>query len=325
MNDKKIKRRIDEALSILHDLGFPRQQQNERSALTLLALLNLKPAAPWKNSAAPLRGITPMMEFFKENYGKNYAPNSREVVRRQTVHQFLDAGLIVKNPDDPLRPVNSDKTVYQIEKSALELVRSYGQPDWQQSLRTFLASMETLKKRYAQEREMSRIPIVVSHGKTITMSPGGQNILVEQIITEFGPRFTPGGRVLYVGDTDEKFAHFDRDELNVIGLTFDTHGKMPDLVIDYTAKKWLILIEAVTSHGPINPKRRGELKKLFESSKVPLVYVTAFLTRAAMVQFLPEISWETEVWVADAPTHLIHFNGERFLGPYESYSAPTRT
>ncbi len=165
---------------------------------------------------------------------------------------------------------------------------------------------------------MSRIPIVVSHGKTIALSPGGQNILVEQIIKEFCPRFTPGGRVLYVGDTDEKFAHFDRGALSAIGLTFDTHGKMPDLVIGYTVKKWLVLIEAVTSHGPINPKRRGELKKLFELSKFPLVYVTAFLTRSAMIQYLQEISWETEVWVADAPSHLIHFNGERFLGPYEA-------
>ena len=93
---------------------------------------------------------------------------------------------------------------------------------------------------------------------------------------------------------------------------------MPDVIVYTEEKNWLILIEAVTSHGPVNPKRRGELKTLFESSKAGLVFVTAFLDRRAMVKYLSEISWETEVWVADAPTHLIHFNGERFLGPYES-------
>jgi hypothetical protein len=36
-----------------------------------------------------------------------------------------------------------------------------------------------------------------------------------------------------------------------------------------------------------------------------------------MSRYLGEIAWETEVWVADAPSHLIHFNGERFLGPYD--------
>lgn len=94
------------------------------------------------------------------------------------------------------------------------------------------------------------------------------------------------------------------------------HGKMPDVVIHHTQKNWLVLVEAVTSHGPVNAKRRGELKTLFKNSKAGLVFVTAFLSRQGLVKYLPEISWETEVWVAESPSHLIHFNGERFLGPY---------
>jgi hypothetical protein len=317
MAETRVKRRIGEALSALRDLGLPRAQQNERSALTLLALLDLKPRTPWSEARDPLCGITPMMEFFKAHYGKTYAPNSRETVRRQSVHQFLQAGLILQNPDDPSRPVNSDKTVYCVEHSALEVLRAFGAPAWEQRLRGYLTSVETLKKRYAQEREMSRIPVNVAPGKTITLSPGGQNVLVEKIITEFCSRFTPGGKPLYVGDTGEKFAYFDAEGFRAIGLQFDSHGKMPDVVVEHTQKGWLVLIEAVTSHGPVNPKRRAELKALFAASKLPLVYVTAFLTRTAMVHFLGDISWESEVWVAESPTHLIHFNGERFLGPYE--------
>jgi hypothetical protein len=121
---------------------------------------------------------------------------------------------------------------------------------------------------------------------------------------------------LYLGDTDEKFALFAEEQLRSLGIAVDTHGKMPDVIIYHTAKNWLVLIEAVTSHGPIDPKRRRERRQLFASATVGLVYVTAFLTRQAMKEFLTTISWETEVWVADAPEHLIHFNGERFLGPY---------
>src|SRR5262249_47087418 len=87
------KKRVEEALAILRALDFPRAQQNERSALTLLALLNLTPKTPWSEASAPLCGITPMMEFFAEHYGKLYKPNTRETVRRQTVHHFLDAGI----------------------------------------------------------------------------------------------------------------------------------------------------------------------------------------------------------------------------------------
>ena len=92
---------------------------------------------------------------------------------------------------------------------------------------------------------------------------------------------------------------------------------MPDVVVHHVEKNWLVLIEAVTSHGPVNPKRRQELKELFSGSKIGLVFVTAFLERKAMIKYLNDISWETEVWLAESPTHLIHFNGERFLGPYD--------
>jgi len=105
--------------------------------------------------------------------------------------------------------------------------------------------------------------------------------------------------------------------LKEIGVTIEAHGKMPDIMVYIQEKNWLVLIEAVTSHGPVNPKRRNELKMLFKASKAGLVFVTAFLDRHAMVKYLNEISWATEVWVADQPTHLIHFNGDRFLGPYK--------
>ena len=237
-------------------------------------------------------------------------------MRRQTVHQFLDAGIVSINPDNPERPTNSPYAVYQIEPGLLQLLRTYGTADWEKGLRTYLASVETLKKKYARERQLKRIPIQIGEGKTITLSPGGQNILVEKIIKDFCEYFTPGGELVYVGDTDEKWAYFDDLLLKKLGLAIESHGKMPDVIVYDQRKNWLVLIEAVTSHGPVNPKRRGELKKLFKGCKAGLVFVTAFLDRQAMLRFLGEISWETEVWVADAPTHLIHFNGERFLGPY---------
>ncbi len=312
----KVKRRIDDALDVLKALGLPGGQQNERSALTLLALLDLKPGTPWTRATAPLRGIRAMMDFFAEEYGKSYAENSRESVRRQTVHLFIEAGLILPNPDDPQRPTNSGKTVYQIEPAALDLLRTYRTKEWDRSLRTYLVSVETLAKRYASERQMRRIPLRLPSGKQISLSPGGQNVLVEKILTEFAECFTPDGVPLYVGDTEDKFAYFEKASLAALGVEIDVHGKMPDVIIHDTQHNWLVLVEAVTSHGPINPKRRRELKRLFSGSSAGLVYVTAFLTRRAMVQHLSEISWETEVWVAEAPTHLIHFNGERFLGPH---------
>jgi len=308
-----------EALAILKALELPKAQQNKRSALTLLALLDIKPGTPWTEASAPLMGITPIMTFAAEHFGEAYAPNTRETFRRETVHQFLQAGLIVANPDNPNRPVNSPKAVYQIEAKALDLLRTFGTKRWGQHVDNYLAERGSLAERYAQAREMARIGVNLPEGQVLRLSPGGQNDLVKPIIEQFCPRFAPGGHVLYVGDTEQKFALFDEQALQALGVTIDSHGKMPDVVVHRTDKDWLLLIEAVTSHGPVSPKRHGELSQLFRDARPGLVFVTAFLTRKTMVKYLADISWETEVWVAESPDHMIHFDGERFLGPYHRH------
>ncbi len=316
-SEKKAEEKIKEALEILNSLEFPAQQRNERSALTLLSLLGIKPETKWTDASDPLMGITPMMDFFYEHYGKKYAPNTRETVRRQTVHQFLQAALLVANPDKPSRPTNSPKAVYQIDPSALKLIRDFGKPEWGKYLQKYLRTVKTLKSLYARERDMRRLPVKIANGHEIKLSPGGQNVLVKRIIDDFCPLFTPGGHVIYVGDTQAKWAYFDSNALTLLGVKIEEHGKMPDVVVHHVEKNWLVLIEAVTSHGPVNPKRRQELRELFAGSSAGLVFVTAFIDRRTMLKYLNDISWETEVWLAESPTHLIHFNGERFLGPYE--------
>lgn len=309
---------IEAALQILASLGLPRAQQNERSALCLLALLNLTPGKAWAKAENPLVGITPIMDWAREYYGKDYAPNTRETVRRQTMHQFVDAGLALYNPDKPDRPVNSPKAVYQIEPAALALLRTFGTPKWRGNLTAYLARRETLAARYAYERAQNRIPVQIAPGQQITLSPGEHSELIRAIIEDFAPRFAPGSALVYVGDTGDKWGYFDAALLADLGIEMDPHGKMPDVVLHYTAKNWLLLVECVTSHGPVDSKRHAELARLFSGSTAGLVYVTAFVDRAVMGRYLSEIAWETEVWVVDAPSHLIHFNGERFLGPYSS-------
>jgi hypothetical protein len=304
------------ALQLLNDLGFPRAQRNERSALTLLALLDLRPNCDWKHATAPLMGITPIMDWMREHYGKNYKPNTRETVRRQTMHQFVLAGIALYNPDDPARPVNSPAAVYQVSPQALALFKTLGKRGWAGRLAHFQRDTQTLVDRFAREREMERIPVELADGTEIRLSPGEHSELIRDIIDEFAPRFVPGSVLIYVGDTGEKMGYFDVEGLSELGVTVDHHGKMPDVVIHDPKRNWLLLIESVTSHGPVDGKRHHELAELFAGSSAGLVYVTAFPTKAVMARYLADIAWESEVWVADAPTHMIHFNGSRFLGPY---------
>jgi len=310
------KNHIKSAGQILEALGLPKAQQKERSALCLLALLNVTPDKEWTNAGDPLIGITPIMKWVAEHYSVEYAPNTREAFRRHTIHQFAQAGLILENPDEPGRPVNSPHFVYQIEPQALKLLRKFDSRDWDQALKKYLKNRPTLIKKFAKERKQRRIAVKISSGEQITLSPGKHNELIKKIVESFAPRFAPDSTVVYIGDTGKKWAHFDHDLLSSLGVEVDAHGKMPDVVLHYTKKNWLLLVESVTSHGPVDGKRHQELTRLFAGSTAGLVYVTAFPSRTIMSRYLAQISWETEVWVADAPSHLIHFNGERFLGPY---------
>lgn len=311
-------RKIKEALSVLAALGMPRAQLNERSALCLLALVGLTPNRKWAEAASPLMGITPLMAFARDHYGKDYAPNTRETFRRQTMHQFVAAGLALYNPDDPARPVNSPKAVYQIEPDGLLLLRTFGTERWNQSLNDYLMNHQGLADQYAQERQQNKIPVRIAAGEAIQLTPGGHSKLVKAIIEEFAQRFAPGAALVYVGDTGDKWGYFDEGLLEHCGVSVDPHGKMPDVIIYLREKDWLLLIEAVTSHGPVDGKRHNELARLFARSSAGLVYITAFPNRSAMARYLSEIAWETEVWCADSPSHLIHFNGDRFLGPHVS-------
>jgi len=307
---------IEAAIQIIVSLGIPRAQQNERSALCLLALLNLRPGMEWSSAENPLIGITPIMDWVRVHYSKVYAPNSRETFRRFTMHQFCDAGVALYNPDKPDRPVNSPKAVYQIESSLLALLHTYNTEDWPNALAVYLSNRESLISRYAKVREQNRIPVEVAPGQSITFSPGKHSKLIRDIIEEFAPCFTPGSKLIYAGDTGNKWSYFDRALLKQLGVSIDSHGKMPDVVLLYKKKNWLVLVEAVTSHGPMDSKRHSELKLLFKESTIGIVFITAFETRRVMTKYLADISWETEVWCAESATHLIHFNGKRFLGPY---------
>jgi hypothetical protein len=308
--------KLRDAIEILRALGFTGRQSNEVAGYTLLAMLDLKPAQPWSAAVKPLRGITPIIDFVAEAYGVRYAPNTRETIRDEAVKYFVDAGILIRNPDDPNRPTNSGKTVYQIEPNAFELFRAFGTLEWSGRLKLYLTARNRIRKKLLRERKLSRIPVKLPSGETVSISPGGQNPLIKTVVEEFCPRFVPGGTVVYIGDAEDKFLHLDADYLQRLGVVIPAPAKMPDVVVHNTNRNWLLLIEAVTSAGPVDGKRRKELKELFAGCKAGLVFVTAFSTREVMRSFLTQISWETEVWVAEDPEHLIHFNGQWFLGPY---------
>lgn len=310
------RQRVHEAREVLRSLRLPMAQCGDRSALCLLALLDLPATKSWADAARPMLGVTPIMDWIAGHYGVRYAPNTRETIRRQTLHHFVQAGMVRYNPDEPTRPVNSPRAVYQIAEATHELMMACLSPGWEDSLAKYLLAQGSLADDYARERKATLVPIALGSETLIHLSPGDHSHLVRRIVEEFAPRYAPGCRVAYVGDTGNKRAFVDQEVLSEVGVMIDPHGKVPDVILLDPDRGWVFLIEAVTSHGPVSAKRRVELTAMFAAAADRLVFVSAFPDRTTMNRFLGEIAWETEVWIAESPSHLIHFDGDRFLGPY---------
>lgn len=308
-------KKLKEALEVLSCIGLPREQQNERSALTLLALADVRSGKSWSVASSPLRRITEMMDWMRENYGIHYAPNTRETIRRQTVHQFVQHGLVIENPDKPERPINSPKWCYQLSHHALDVIQKYGTAGFDKQLKVFLKQHVTGSLE-ARHRALPRETVILPDGMKIELSAGGQNVLIHSIVEEFTPRFVRNPEILLLGDAADKEIVTNKDLMKELCIELPSRGKAPDVLIYDGERDWLIVVEAVTSHGPVDQKRKNELTDLFTSARPGLVFVSAFPDRKTFTRFLTSVAWETEVWIADSPDHMIHFNGVRFLGPY---------
>ncbi|MBS4059652.1 MAG: restriction endonuclease [Bacteroidetes bacterium] len=308
--------KIRESQEILSALGLPPAQCNELSGLTLLALAQIKEDDSWEYATGRSLTVTKgIMSFVNEHYSKSYAPNTRETFRRQVLHQFVQARIANYNPDIPDLPVNSPRAHYALTPQFLKVVQTYGTLKWENELSIFLDSYVKLSEIYIKERKMNQIPVRLQSGETINLSSGRHNEVQAAIIEKFATRFAPGGLLLYLGDTAKKNLYLDQETLNSLNIPIDQHSKLPDVVIYDKNRNWLFLIEAVTSHGPVSPKRIVEIDDLLKHCSAGKIYVTAFPDMAEFKKHSNNIAWETEVWLMDIPDHLIHFNGDRFLGP----------
>ena len=306
---------IQEAKDILKALGLPIPQQNEMSALTLIALCHLHPHQAWSEAVGKSTTVSKgIMSFVQQHYDRQYAPNTRETFRRQVLHQFVQAGVAAYNPDNPNLPTNSPHAHYALTASALEVVRRYGREDWSSLVNEFRRSRTNPDP--LSPRDFPEALITLPDGSVKQLSPGAHNALQVAFIQYFVPIFTQDAVLLYLGDTADKDFYLAQDELVALGISISEHSKLPDIILYERARNWLYLAEIVTSHGPMTPKRISELNQLLEGCNAGKIFVTAFLDFPTFRKYVREIAWETEVWVAEFPEHLIHFNGQRFLGPY---------
>ena len=302
--------KIDEARDFLASIGMPKAQQADICALSLLAMAGIKPDDDWENATNEWIRIHDIIAFSNKYYGTTYAENSRETFRKQAMHRFRTAALI----EDNGKATNSPNYRYRITDETLSVLKAWGGSNAEKQMNRFLAYHDKLVDIYASKKKMTMMPVKIN-GADFQFSVGKHNELQKAIIEEFAPRFAPGSECLYVGDTIEKDLVKNVEKLKGLGFEITLHDKMPDVVLYREDEDWIYFVESVTSVGPMDPKRIIEITEMTQKVKSGKIFVTAFLDFATYKKFADSLVWETEVWIADMPDHMIHLNGDRFLGP----------
>ena len=298
---------LEKMQGLLAKLKVPTKQQTELCAYTLLAMAGIKKKTSWDKASNEWVRIHDIIQFTEKNYGKTYAENSRETFRKQALHHFRTAAFI----EDNGKATNSPNYCYRLTDEFLHLIKDSGSKI---SIEAFLLSHPSLVSKYESKKKMIQIPVVVN-GQEFNLSFGKHNQLQKAIVEEFGSRFAPGSECLYIGDTTEKDLFKNEEKLQELGFEITLHDKMPDVVLYNKEKDWIYFIEAVTSVGPMDAKRILELNELTSNVSSGKIFVTAFLDFKTFKKFSESLAWETEVWIADMPDHMIHLNGDRFMGP----------
>lgn len=307
--------KLEYVKSLLNQIGMPQKQQSVLCALALLAMAGLKRNSHWSDATNEWIRIHDIMRFIADNYDVIYAENSRETFRKQAMHPFRTAALI----EDNGMSTNSPNYRYRITNEFLNVIKEVTEDSSCASepgmaLTMFLSNHESLSQIYASKKKMQKMPVRINH-QNFTFSPGKHNELQKAIIEEFAPRFAPNSECLYVGDTIQKDLVKNIEKLSKLGFEITLHDKMPDVVLYRQDKNWIYFIESVTSVGPMDPKRIVEIEAMTKNVKSGKIYVTAFLDFSTFKKFSEQLAWETEVWIADMPDHMIHLNGDKFLGP----------
>lgn len=302
--------KLEEAKNILYQLKVPQKQQSDLCGYVILAMANIKENDEWKNASNEWIRIHDVITYIREFYEISYAENSRETFRKQAMHHFRNAAFI----EDNGKATNSPNYKYRLTDEMLSIVKLYQSSYWESAKEEFLKSHENLIDIYQSKKIMQKMPVKIN-GADFTFSPGKHNKLQKMIIEEFAPRFAENSECLYVGDTIQKNLVKNEERLRELGFKITLHDKMPDVILYSEDKHWIYFIESVTSVGPMEPKRVKEIEDMTGNVKAGKIYVTAFLDFKTFKKFSESLAWETEVWIADMPEHMIHLNGDRFLGP----------
>ncbi len=314
---------INEALDILESVGIPFEDKTEKAlqsmAMCFMAVAGITKSWKQAKSLKENRHLTTreIIKFINENYEEKISSGSYDDIRRKHLKLLVLGDLIINSGKNPNAATNDPTRGYSLDTEFKSFIKFYNTKDWEIKLKLFVKNKTPLAEILERKRNIEKIPVKLPGNKIIELSKGEHNQLQREIIEEFLPRFAKGCEVLYIGDTSKKILHIEKEKLNDLKFFKLSNDELPDIIAYNKSKNWLYLIEAVNSSGPMTEIRVLELKKMLKDCTAFLIFITTFISKTECKKWILDIAWESEIWTADNPDHVIHLNGDKFFGPYK--------
>ena len=302
-------RDLNEARSLLQELGMPPKLYNDMSVYTLIAMTDMADRDSWSEATNEYIGINEIIRYLDEKGLRSYAPNTRESIRKHVIKPWRDLALVEDNGE----ATNSGNMKYRIKDEILGTIRTFGTDEWRIALHYFQVYHPALVRGQAAERTVLNMNVRIN-GFDYQLSTGAHNRLQKAVAEVFKEQFARNSEFIYLGDSTDRELYKNRELLADLGFDI-TLDILPDIVLYDREKKWLYFIECVTSVGPVSEQRKADIEAMTVGVDAGNIYITAFPDLATFKKFAGDLAWETEVWIADMPTHMIHLNGDRFIGP----------
>ncbi len=313
----KVRNLIFSMLDILGEVGIPLNgtpRRLEKMAMACIAVGDIKSGFKEAKSASDNHFLTTreIIIYENANFGENISSGSYDDLRRKDLLLPVQARIVLNSSSFDQQATNNPTRGYALNPFC-RLDKRLWYKKWKKKLLLYKKQVELLKDELERKRDLEKIPVRLPSGIRLELSAGEHNTLQKDIVEDFLARFGMGAEVLYIGDTTDKYLYMNKEVLTKIGFFTLEHEELPDIVAYCHEENLLFLIEAVHSAGPMSEIRVMKLKKQLDKCTATPVFVTVFSDKRAFRKWVTEIAWETEVWIAESPEHMIHFNGHKFL------------
>lgn len=300
---------VDNINDILERLNFPKRHISEQTAICIMALADKTERTGLLSGHRSLSDgarIHDILNFARDVIKKRVAENTRESYRKTSLAPMMSFGVIVRHQLSPRDP----NTYYRLHPDFARILSESDNKERDKLISGFQAQHKIKERAVKSELLKGNVLIEIGDKKTFSLSPGAHSLLEKSIVEIFGHAFLRDPQVVYLGDANPKRSYQNRIVMRRLNFPINIALPLPDVILFSAEESRLVIVEAVSTSGPVNSIRLEQLQKFTKGPRklgYRISYISAFPSRSIFRKFVEEIAWGSSVWIENEPHNIVHF------------------